>query len=260
MESMLERAATGKSERNLARLWASTSHELEIDRQGRMAIPAAAPGVRRPGRRRAGARSDRPGRAVESRVLGPEGPARGGATHPRRRRLSAAMRLHVVRHHVEQPSGSRKTPGRATHLGTVGTIGDRVSPDHPSIDRHSDPILEAGTSATIHTIGSDAVGPPTPASGSAPPPNRPKGPRGDSSPRRRPSRRRHCSGARTAGADRRPMSRAWPQWPVTRCTSNVSGPCAVPRPDPWKNPPPPTSREIVAVLHPQASCRSRDCG
>jgi len=39
MESMLERAATSKSERNLARLWASTSHELEVDRQGRMAIP-----------------------------------------------------------------------------------------------------------------------------------------------------------------------------------------------------------------------------
>ena len=29
-----------RSDRNLARLWASTSHELEIDRQGRMAIPA----------------------------------------------------------------------------------------------------------------------------------------------------------------------------------------------------------------------------
>jgi MraZ protein len=40
MESMLERAASGRSDRNLARLWASTSHELEIDRQGRMAIPA----------------------------------------------------------------------------------------------------------------------------------------------------------------------------------------------------------------------------
>ena len=41
MESMLERAGSGKSDRNLARLWASTSHEMEIDRQGRMAIPAA---------------------------------------------------------------------------------------------------------------------------------------------------------------------------------------------------------------------------
>ena len=40
MEAMLERAGSGKSERNLARLWASTSHEMEIDRQGRMAIPA----------------------------------------------------------------------------------------------------------------------------------------------------------------------------------------------------------------------------
>ena len=40
METMLERATTGRSDRNLVRLWASTSHELEIDRQGRMAIPA----------------------------------------------------------------------------------------------------------------------------------------------------------------------------------------------------------------------------
>jgi MraZ protein len=40
MENMKERAATSKQDRNLVRLWASTSHELEIDRQGRMAIPA----------------------------------------------------------------------------------------------------------------------------------------------------------------------------------------------------------------------------
>ena len=40
MEAMLTRATSGRSDRNLARLWASTSHELEIDRQGRMAIPA----------------------------------------------------------------------------------------------------------------------------------------------------------------------------------------------------------------------------
>ena len=40
MENMQERAATSKQDRNLVRLWASTSHELEIDRQGRMAIPA----------------------------------------------------------------------------------------------------------------------------------------------------------------------------------------------------------------------------
>ena len=40
MENMKERAAISKQDRNLVRLWASTSHELEIDRQGRMAIPA----------------------------------------------------------------------------------------------------------------------------------------------------------------------------------------------------------------------------
>ncbi len=39
METMLEKASAGRSDRNLARVWASTSHELEIDKQGRMAIP-----------------------------------------------------------------------------------------------------------------------------------------------------------------------------------------------------------------------------
>lgn len=39
MASMLERSATSRSDRNLARLWASTSFEVEVDRQGRMPIP-----------------------------------------------------------------------------------------------------------------------------------------------------------------------------------------------------------------------------
>ncbi len=39
MEAMQQRAKEGRSDRNLVRLWASTSHELEIDRQGRMSIP-----------------------------------------------------------------------------------------------------------------------------------------------------------------------------------------------------------------------------
>jgi MraZ protein len=40
MEGMQERAASGRADRNRARLWASNSAEVEIDRQGRMAIPA----------------------------------------------------------------------------------------------------------------------------------------------------------------------------------------------------------------------------
>ena len=40
MAGMQDRAATSRSDRNLARVWASTSHEVEVDRQGRMAIPA----------------------------------------------------------------------------------------------------------------------------------------------------------------------------------------------------------------------------
>ncbi|HLG66452.1 MAG TPA: division/cell wall cluster transcriptional repressor MraZ [Acidimicrobiales bacterium] len=40
MQAMQQRAADSRTNRNLARLWAATSHEVEIDRQGRMPIPA----------------------------------------------------------------------------------------------------------------------------------------------------------------------------------------------------------------------------
>ena len=40
MDAMQESAALGKPERNRARVWASSSAEVEIDRQGRMPIPA----------------------------------------------------------------------------------------------------------------------------------------------------------------------------------------------------------------------------
>ena len=40
MEEMQLRAASGKSDRNMARLWASGTHDLEVDRQGRMVLPA----------------------------------------------------------------------------------------------------------------------------------------------------------------------------------------------------------------------------
>lgn len=40
METMKERGGSGKSDRNRARLWASTSYELDLDRQGRIPIPA----------------------------------------------------------------------------------------------------------------------------------------------------------------------------------------------------------------------------
>ncbi len=40
MQAMQELAAAGRAERNRARLWAASSYEVEIDRQGRMAIPA----------------------------------------------------------------------------------------------------------------------------------------------------------------------------------------------------------------------------
>lgn len=39
LETMREQASAGREHRNRARLWAANSHEAEIDRQGRMAIP-----------------------------------------------------------------------------------------------------------------------------------------------------------------------------------------------------------------------------
>ncbi|HEY3943329.1 MAG TPA: division/cell wall cluster transcriptional repressor MraZ [Acidimicrobiales bacterium] len=39
MQAIHERSSEGRAQRNRARLWASTSHEVEIDRQGRMPIP-----------------------------------------------------------------------------------------------------------------------------------------------------------------------------------------------------------------------------
>lgn len=40
MTAMQELAASGRLNRNRARLWAASSHEIEVDRQGRMAIPS----------------------------------------------------------------------------------------------------------------------------------------------------------------------------------------------------------------------------
>lgn len=40
MAQMLASSAEGRISRNRARLWASNSHDVEIDRNGRMAIPA----------------------------------------------------------------------------------------------------------------------------------------------------------------------------------------------------------------------------
>jgi MraZ protein len=39
-QKMQVRAATGQSDRNLARMWASHTHDLEVDRQGRIVVPA----------------------------------------------------------------------------------------------------------------------------------------------------------------------------------------------------------------------------
>ncbi|MGB7053021.1 MAG: division/cell wall cluster transcriptional repressor MraZ [Acidimicrobiales bacterium] len=38
-QTWLDRASSGRDDRNMSRMWAASSHELDIDRQGRMAIP-----------------------------------------------------------------------------------------------------------------------------------------------------------------------------------------------------------------------------
>lgn len=40
MSAMLEAASGGREERNVARVWASRAEQVEVDRQGRLAIPA----------------------------------------------------------------------------------------------------------------------------------------------------------------------------------------------------------------------------
>jgi transcriptional regulator MraZ len=40
MEEVQARAVTGRSDRNMARLWAAGTQDLEVDRQGRMVLPA----------------------------------------------------------------------------------------------------------------------------------------------------------------------------------------------------------------------------
>ncbi len=40
LQERQERASSNRQQRNMARFWSSTSTELDLDRQGRMAIPA----------------------------------------------------------------------------------------------------------------------------------------------------------------------------------------------------------------------------
>ena len=40
MEEVQARAVTGRADRNMARLWAAGTQDLEVDRQGRMVLPA----------------------------------------------------------------------------------------------------------------------------------------------------------------------------------------------------------------------------
>ncbi len=88
MEEMQERAASGKSDRNLARMWASHTHDLEVDRQGRIVLPARM-------REYAGLESDvtvvgcdRQGGALGPGALADEYRARGTAVHRGCGRLS----------------------------------------------------------------------------------------------------------------------------------------------------------------------------
>ncbi len=146
MQAMQERAKEGRSDRNLVRLWASTSHELEIDRQGRMAIPAriarvrrnsratswssarstgSSCGTERPGRRRSCPRRSGSTRATtrdtrRAPPCGARGNRRSRSPFLARRR---ERREHPRPNHRAQPS---------TH-GSPGAVRapERVRPAHP---------------------------------------------------------------------------------------------------------------------------------
>ena len=242
MDAMMERSTTSRSDRNLVRLWASTSHELEIDRQGRMAIPARLREYARPRVRGPGARGDRPGGAVGPADLGREGPPRGSPSDHGRRRLSDAMRLHLVRHGTSDPD--RRTPGvRRPRRGTAVLTAVADLPERRPVHRAGDPTPVTRRRPTARGTASS----PSAASRRRPSPCRPPSwPSGSAT-------RRRCPVSP-------PCSRARPPCPATTSTSNVSGPCAVPRPERWENPPPPPPGRTVAALHPHDSCRSRDCG
>ena len=76
------------------------------------------------------------------------------------------MRLHVVRHPVEEPSGPRKPPAETVYPRSGGAVSDRVSPDHPSVDHPDGPRDRTADPATIRPIGSG------PSTGSTRPPAR----------------------------------------------------------------------------------------
>ena len=225
MESMLQRANSGRSDRNLVRLWASTSHELEIDRQGRMAIPARL-------REYAGLVGDVLVLGAIDRVELWNRDSWDEKVLPEEERLT-------------QGDDGGVTRGAGMSCDTEPMERPRVAlvPVPPARPPTTDSAASmAGTDRTARIKRMEGA----PSEGS---PHRPCS---------------HRSGPlstfRVPRAARRLTNRGWPRWPVTMFTSNASGPCAVPRPDRWKNPPPPTSRVIVAALHPLASCRSGDCG
>ena len=89
MEEMQARAASGKSDRNLARMWASHTHDLEVDRQGRIVVPARMRQYAALESDVTVVGSDRQGRAVGPGPLADEHRTRGAALHRGCGRLSA---------------------------------------------------------------------------------------------------------------------------------------------------------------------------
>jgi 16S rRNA (cytosine1402-N4)-methyltransferase len=64
------------------------------------------------------------------------------------------MRLHVVHHPVEEPSGLQKAPEEPGEPRSRGAVSDRVSPDHPSVDHPSDRPVGPQGATPIRTLAS----------------------------------------------------------------------------------------------------------
>ena len=122
MAAMQERAANGRVDRNRARLWASSAQEVEIDRQGRMAIPVRLRQFARARERRARDRGASTGSSCGIRRCGTSGSARasGGSSRTKRteRRRPTANR--------SRPTAPRRQPRRPVHAQPLDRHGGRL--------------------------------------------------------------------------------------------------------------------------------------
>ena len=211
-----------------------------------MAIPARLREYAGLESRGSGPRRHRPGGAVGPADLGREGPSRGSPSHHGRRRLSVAMRLHLVRHgavrpgspHLEHPTsraeGRRSSPPSPTSPKRRPVTSLPVTRRPVTTAPHAQPPGHGVIAVATHLdVVPHLVRGPAGRTGRSPRGATPPHPAAVGLGRRVPPRRPH----RTCLAHAQSLDRSR-----------------------WENPPPPPPRQIVAALHPHGPSRSRDCG